>query len=394
VPSDVEQINGRCGRGIGSAAAIRRSQVERSVRTLLVEVADADAEDVLELTATEDREPVEALPARATDPAFRVGVRVRRLDRRPDNLDALAAQDRVESAAELAVAVVDQEARPLVAVVEIHQQVARRLRHPCRIRVARASYVLDPAHPDRDEEQHVQPPQPDRVDGEEVTEITASARRDAEESTTRAKAEAAELIVDTSAEADRMKAEADDLVAKERAEADDTLAKAKSEAENTLADARADAENTRARTQAEADEHRQRLQEELAALQEEAEARRREVEADTEVVWKERGELIDDIRALGSSLVDSATAAAARIQRRGRAGPEEETPESEAEAEPEPQEVAADESARAMPAGASRQSGDDGPREEDVAEQTAVAADPRIEVPGGVELTVRPPFGS
>jgi hypothetical protein len=48
-PSDMRRVKGRCGRRIGSAAAVRRSQVERSVRTLLVEVADVDAEDVLEL---------------------------------------------------------------------------------------------------------------------------------------------------------------------------------------------------------------------------------------------------------------------------------------------------------------------------------------------------------
>jgi hypothetical protein len=49
------------------------------VWTLLVEVADVDAEDVLELAATEDQKPVEALSADAADPAFGVGVGVRRL---------------------------------------------------------------------------------------------------------------------------------------------------------------------------------------------------------------------------------------------------------------------------------------------------------------------------
>ncbi len=37
------------------------------MRTLLVEVAEVDAEDVLELAAPEDQEPVEALPAHASD---------------------------------------------------------------------------------------------------------------------------------------------------------------------------------------------------------------------------------------------------------------------------------------------------------------------------------------
>src|SRR5947208_3776090 len=130
-------MNHRRGRRVGSAAAIRRSQLERSVWTLPIEVADVDAEDVLELAATEDQEPVEALPAHAADPAFGVGVRVRRLDRRSDDLDAFTAEDAVEGAAELRVPIVDQEARPPAAVVEVHQQVARLLGHPRRIRLAR-----------------------------------------------------------------------------------------------------------------------------------------------------------------------------------------------------------------------------------------------------------------
>jgi len=87
-PPDLQGMKERCRRRIGSASAVRRSQIERSVWTLLVEVADVDAEDVLELAATEDQEPVDALPAHAADPAFGVGVRVRRLDGRSDDLDA------------------------------------------------------------------------------------------------------------------------------------------------------------------------------------------------------------------------------------------------------------------------------------------------------------------
>ena len=106
-PPDLERIDGRCGRGIRLAAMIRRSQVECSVRTLLVEVADVDAEDVLELAAPEDQKPVEAFPAHATDPPFCVGIRVGRPDRRADDLDPFDAEDRVEGAAELPVAVMD-----------------------------------------------------------------------------------------------------------------------------------------------------------------------------------------------------------------------------------------------------------------------------------------------
>jgi DivIVA domain-containing protein len=171
---------------------------------------------------------------------------------------------------------------------------------------------------------------------EAAEEITASAQQEAEESTARAKAEAAELTVNTSAEVDRVKAEAEEFVANARREADDTVAKAKSDADEMLVDAKAEAQNILARTQAEADERLQRLQEELAALREEAETRRREIQADTEAVWKERHELLEDIRRMAGGLLDSANAAAARIQRSEPAGPQEETPEFDAGDEIEP----------------------------------------------------------
>jgi len=74
-----------------------------------------------------------------------------------------------KGAAELRVAVVDQKTRQLPAVVEIHQQVARPLHHPSGIRMAAVGDVFDPTRPDRDEEQQLQPPQPEGVDGEQVT---------------------------------------------------------------------------------------------------------------------------------------------------------------------------------------------------------------------------------
>src|SRR6266545_7267797 len=122
---------------------------------------------MLELAATEDQEPVEALPAHAADPAFGVGVRVRRLDRRSHDLDAFAAEDAGEGAAELRVAVVNQKARPRAAVVEVHQQVARLLAHPGRIRLARTGDVFDPTRPDRNEEARTAAAA-DGVDGKQI----------------------------------------------------------------------------------------------------------------------------------------------------------------------------------------------------------------------------------
>lgn len=180
-----------------------------------------------------------------------------------------------------------------------------------------------------------------RAAREAADEISASAQQEADENTARAKAEAAELTVHTSAEADRVKAEADDYAADARREADDAVAKAKSEADGVLTDAKDEAQNILARTQAEADERLQRLQEELTGLRDEAEARRREIQTDTEAVWKERHELLEDIRRMAAGLVDLSNAAAARIQRGETTEPEGESPELDAGDEIEPRRATA-----------------------------------------------------
>ncbi len=186
---------------------------------------------------------------------------------------------------------------------------------------------------------------------ETAEEIIASGRQEAEEHTARAKSEAAELVVNTSAEADRMKAEADELTANATREADDTVARAKAEAEKIVATAKA-----------EADERLRQSQEELAALQDRTETRMREIQADTEAAWKERGELLEDIREMASTLVELAGAAAARFPVGEPTGPT-------AKDETEPR-VAPDESTRAMPAVGSPEDGDDEARDA-AAERTA-----------------------
>jgi DivIVA domain-containing protein len=175
---------------------------------------------------------------------------------------------------------------------------------------------------------------------EAAEELTASAQQEAEENTARAKADAAELTVSTNAEVDRMKAEAEEFVANARMKADEAVIQANSEADETLMDAKGEAQNILARTQAEADERLKRLQDELATLREEAETRRREIQTDTEAVWKERHELLEDIRRMAAGLVDLTNAAAARIQRSEPAGLQEETLEFDAGDEIEPRGVA------------------------------------------------------
>jgi DivIVA domain-containing protein len=153
---------------------------------------------------------------------------------------------------------------------------------------------------------------------ETAEEITASARQEAEETTARAKAEAAEIVLNASSEADRAKADASGLIAKATAEGEGVLAESRAEAERILVRAR----------------------EEAAALLEESEARLRELHADIAVTWKERRELLDDVRGIATKLEQAATRAAARVAPSAPADrPDEAKVQPKAAAEPEPTEV-------------------------------------------------------
>jgi len=82
-----------------------RLQPERPVRTVGVVVLHVDPQDLFEVAAPEDQQPVQALGPHRPDPALRVGVGVRRLHRREEHLGTLSAEHVVEAAGELRVAV-------------------------------------------------------------------------------------------------------------------------------------------------------------------------------------------------------------------------------------------------------------------------------------------------
>ena len=79
------------------------------MRPVGVVVVDVDADDTLKLSAAADQEQVEAFAADGGDPALGERVCLRRAKRGADDFDAIASEDLVEGAAELAVTVVDQE---------------------------------------------------------------------------------------------------------------------------------------------------------------------------------------------------------------------------------------------------------------------------------------------
>jgi DivIVA domain-containing protein len=135
-----------------------------------------------------------------------------------------------------------------------------------------------------------------------------------------------------------------------REEADERTARAKQEAENAVAAANTEAADIRARSQAEAEatvtqgrtkaaEHLQRVRAEAAALREEAEARLRELQADTETIRRERSDLLDSLRELATRVAGVASAADERFP---SAEPPEQTDTVKLQAEAAGEEPAVD----------------------------------------------------
>ena len=101
-------------RAQGAEPLVRRfgrCEMQRSVGSVGVVVVDEDAEHMFALATVHDQEPVEAFGADGADKALGDRVGFRRSQGCLDDLDAFAGEDRVEVAAELAVAVADQEAK-------------------------------------------------------------------------------------------------------------------------------------------------------------------------------------------------------------------------------------------------------------------------------------------
>jgi colicin import membrane protein len=100
-----------------------------------------------------------------------------------------------------------------------------------------------------------------------------------------------------------------------RREAEETSSRAKSEREEIVSKAKAEAKETVGKAQKEAAEHLQRTHDKVTALQEEAEARLRQLEADTENIRQDRGALLDEIREFATRVEEVARAADARFPR-------------------------------------------------------------------------------
>jgi DivIVA domain-containing protein len=148
----------------------------------------------------------------------------------------------------------------------------------------------------------------DRV-GEQTSGILQRARETAEEITASARTEA------------------DETTGRAKAESDTIRANAHAEAEEATARAKAEGEAIRTQARAEAVERLRRLEQEVEELREQADTRMRKLDADTESIWQERRELVEEVRRLAGRLGEIATEAAARFpERQAAAPPEDEMP--------------------------------------------------------------------
>src|SRR5512133_1725112 len=94
-----------------SGGRVWRFKSQRSVRTGLVVVPDVNPEDLFEVAAPDNEQPVQALGADRSDPALRVRVRPWCPPWRDQDLGALVADHVVEGAGELRVMVSEQVAQ-------------------------------------------------------------------------------------------------------------------------------------------------------------------------------------------------------------------------------------------------------------------------------------------
>src|SRR6266699_3469830 len=86
-----------------------RSKVAAAMRPGVVVVLDVLGDNADEVPFAADQEPVQALGAGAGHPSLGVRVRVRRCDRGPDDVGAIAGEHVVEAGDELGVPVTDEE---------------------------------------------------------------------------------------------------------------------------------------------------------------------------------------------------------------------------------------------------------------------------------------------
>jgi hypothetical protein len=95
----------------------------------------ASSERALEMTCGHDQQPIQTLGSDSPNEPFRDAIRVRYLNGRPNNSDALGLEHRVEAAATRAIVIANQETNGVCALTERPRNLLRLLRHPLIVRM-------------------------------------------------------------------------------------------------------------------------------------------------------------------------------------------------------------------------------------------------------------------
>jgi hypothetical protein len=124
------------------------------------------------MTRVHDQQPIQTLGPDRSHEAFGNAIRLRDLNRRPNNARVLAFEHGIERGRELGVVVANQKPDRLDAFTERPSDLPRLLRDPCGIGVRRTLRQPHASAAEFDEEEHVQPLELDGVDREESTATT------------------------------------------------------------------------------------------------------------------------------------------------------------------------------------------------------------------------------
>ena len=131
-------------------------------------MVNEDANDLLEMAAVEDQEPIETLRANRPYESFRDTVCLGRAKRRANDLYPIALEDPVKTLGELLIPIANQEAERFLALRQRPRQLPGLLRHPGPAWIGCAPGEMHTTTAQLDEEEHVEPLQPDRLHGEEI----------------------------------------------------------------------------------------------------------------------------------------------------------------------------------------------------------------------------------
>jgi len=138
------------------------------VRTMAVVVAPIGAQHSFQMARIHDQEVVEAFgPDRPHEPPG-VGIGIRGPKRRAQHLSAGAGEDGVEARDVLRIPVTEEKLDLDALVFEVGGDVSRLLGDPGTVRMVSHPRDPNPSAAEFDEEEHVEPPEPERVEGEEV----------------------------------------------------------------------------------------------------------------------------------------------------------------------------------------------------------------------------------